>query len=214
MLGFSPRQARVHAMYGFLVFLLAFAGGFSVMSIELLGGRILAPYFGASIYVWGSIITIFLVALSIGYLLGGQFSLHNPSLKRFGVIFLICAIAVLPMIFGAEALMQWVFMRFEDPRYGSLIAASGLFFLPTVAMGIVSPYAVRLLVKNREHSGHVAGRLYFVSTAGSALGTLLTSFYLVLYFEVNQILYTLLGVLAGCGVAAMLVAARQGESAA
>ncbi len=201
-------------MHGFFVYLLVFAGGFSVMSIELLGGRILAPYFGSSIYVWGSIITIFMLALSFGYLLGGQYSLRQPSLKRFGVIFLVCAVSVMPMILGAEALMTWVFMRVEDPRYGSLIAATGLFFIPTVAIGFISPYAVRLLVENREHSGHVAGRLYFVSTAGSALGTLLTSFYFVLYFEVNQILYSLLGVLAACGIAALLVANLQGVKSA
>ena len=59
-------------VYALFVFLLAFAGGFSIMSIEMLGGRIMAPFFGSSIYVWGSIITIFMVALSIGYLVGGS----------------------------------------------------------------------------------------------------------------------------------------------
>jgi len=63
-----------------LIFLLAFTGGFVIMSIELLGGRILAPWFGSSVYVWGSIITVFMVALSLGYLIGGRLSLKNPSL--------------------------------------------------------------------------------------------------------------------------------------
>ncbi|MGI9827797.1 hypothetical protein [Vibrio vulnificus] len=56
-----------------LILMLAFISGFSIMSIELLGGKVLAPYFGNSIYVWGSIITVFMVALSLGYLLGATF---------------------------------------------------------------------------------------------------------------------------------------------
>ncbi|MDH3646428.1 MAG: fused MFS/spermidine synthase [Gammaproteobacteria bacterium] len=172
------------------------------MAIELLGGRILAPYFGNSIYVWGSLITVFMLALSIGYLLGGRFSLRNPSLLRFGSLFLFSAAAVLPLLFFGNDFMDIVFEHIEDPRYGSLVASLVLFFLPTVALGMISPYAVRLLVEHRDQSGHVAGKLYFVSTIGSALGTLLTSFYLVLYFEVNQILVAIFAALILCGVVA------------
>lgn len=200
-------------VYALFVFLLAFAGGFSIMSIEMLGGRIMAPFFGSSIYVWGSIITIFMVALSIGYLIGGQLSLRRPSLTKFGGLFLFCAFAVLPMAWIANPLMEWVFMQMMDVRYGSLLAATGLFFLPTVAMGIISPYAVRLLVHNTHHSGSVAGRLYFVSTAGSAAGVLMTSFYFVLWFEVNTILFLLAGVLALCGTAALAASAALGRRA-
>ena len=67
-----------------------------------------------------------------------------------------------------------------DPRFGSLLSAVALFFVPTFFSGMVSPYAVRLLVQDRNSSGRHAGQLYFVSTFGSAAGTLLTSFYLVL----------------------------------
>jgi hypothetical protein len=60
--------------------------------------------------------------------------------------------------------------------------------------GIISPYAVRLLVTKSSHSGHFAGLLYFVSTFGSAAGTILTSFYFVLYFEINHIFWTMIGI--------------------
>ena len=186
-----------------LVYLLVFVGGFSVMSIELLGGRILAPYFGSSIHVWGSIITVFMLALSVGYLLGGRLSLVAPSLTRLGLIFLVCAVTVLPLVVWRAPLMASVFDRVEDPRYGSLIAAIALFFVPTACLGFISPYAVRLLVEKTDHSGYVAGKLYFVSTAGSALGTLLTSFYFVLWFEVDTILLALDGALAACAAAAL-----------
>lgn len=171
-----------------IIYLLAFSGGFVIMSLELLGGRVLAPYFGSSIYVWGSIISVFMASLAIGYLIGGKWSVRNPSLLRFASIFLVGAILLYPLVLFAEPTMDWIFNRVEDPRYGSLLASVFLFVLPTVILGMISPYSVRLLVDSVEHAGQVAGRLYFVSTLGSALGTLATSFYLVLWFEINSIL--------------------------
>ncbi|MBT7723165.1 MAG: fused MFS/spermidine synthase, partial [Gammaproteobacteria bacterium] len=73
------------------VLTLAFTSGFIIMSIELLGGRVLAPYFGSSIYVWGSIITVFMVALSFGYLIGGHLSLKAPRLSKYGFFFVAAA---------------------------------------------------------------------------------------------------------------------------
>ena len=190
------------------VLVLAFTSGFIIMSIELLGGRILAPYFGSSIYVWGSIITVFMVALSFGYLIGGQLSLHGPSLSRYGFFFVTAAVTAVPIIVFGEVLMDWVFERIDDPRYGSLLAATILFFVPTSILGMIAPYSVRLLVTESHSSGKVAGRLYFVSTLGSALGTLTTSFYLVLLFEINQILISMAAVLIFCFAVATLVDQR------
>ncbi|MGI9324468.1 MAG: fused MFS/spermidine synthase [Pseudomonadales bacterium] len=182
------------------VYSLAFTGGFVIMSMELLGGRLLAPYFGSSIYVWGSIISVFMLALSVGYLLGGRLTLAKVSLQRFALIFLLGAALLLPLTLGNEAAMSWIFERIIDPRLGSLMACMVLFFVPTVILGMISPYAVRLLVQHTHEAGAVAGRLYFVSTLGSALGTLLTSFYLVLWFEINTLFALLCLSLAVCGV--------------
>lgn len=170
------------------VLCMAFVSGFVIMTVELLGGRILSPYFGSSVYVWGSIITVFMLALSLGYLWGGNLSTRNPNAKVYSSFFFISAVLILPVVFFSEAIMEWVFLRMEDPRYGSLMASLLMYFLPTCVLGMISPYSVRLLVRDQERSGNVAGQLYFVSTLGSALGTLGTSFYFVLWFEVNQIL--------------------------
>ncbi len=178
-----------------IVYILAFVGGFCIMSLELLGGRLLAPYFGNSIYVWGSIITVFMLSLSAGYLLGGRLSVRRPTLGRFGLIFLAAAVCLYPLVHFSQDIMAWVFERVLDPRYGSLLAGSALFIAPTVIMGMISPYSVRMLVQTTSHSGHVAGTLYFVSTLGSALGTLATSFYLVLWFEIDTILLLLTALL-------------------
>ena len=184
---FGRRVCTLRAVIA-IIYLLAFSGGFVIMSLELLGGRVLAPYFGSGIYVWGSIISVFMASLAIGYLLGGRWSVRNPSLLKFSSIFLLGAILLYPLVLFAEPTMDWIFDRIEDPRYGSLLASVFLFVLPTVILGMISPYSVRMLVNSIEHAGQVAGRLYFVSTLGSALGTLATSFYLVLWFEINTVL--------------------------
>lgn len=187
-----------------LIYLLAFSSGFCIMSIELLGGRILAPFFGSSVHIWGSIITVFMLSLSFGYLAGGKLSTKNASLNRYGLIFICAGITVLPVAFSSQWIMEAIFLAIEDTRYGSLLASMALFFIPTVILGMISPYSVRLLVTDKDKSGQVAGFLYFVSTLGSALGTIITSFYLVLLFEVNDIVMVCSTVLIILGVSAMV----------
>ena len=175
------------------------------MGIELLGGRILAPYFGSSVHIWGSIITVFMLSLSFGYLLGGKLSTRNPSLTKYGLIFFVASIMVVPIVLFAEPIMTFIFTHIEDSRYGSLLASTALFFIPTTILGMISPYSVRLLVTDHEKSGQVAGGLYFVSTLGSALGTIITSFYMVLAFDVNDIIKTFAAVLGLLGLLAIVV---------
>lgn len=186
-----------------LIYFLAFSSGFSIMGIELLGGRILAPYFGSSVHIWGSIITVFMLSLSFGYLLGGKLSIRHPSLTKYGLIFLVASIMVVPIALFAEPIMAFIFSHIEDSRYGSLLSSTALFFIPTIILGMISPYSVRLLVTNSERSGQVAGGLYFVSTLGSALGTIITSFYMVLAFDVNTIILGFAGVLGTLGLIAI-----------
>jgi MFS family permease len=191
----SASAIRSHSgpsLHVVLCYLIAGWSGFFVMAVELLGGRLLAPTFGSSIYVWGAIITIFMLALSIGYLAGGRWSTHAPSVRRLGVLLITAALSVLPIVLAGNDLLEWVAIRVPDPRFGSLLASFLLFFVPTFFSGMVSPYAVRLLVRDRASSGQHAGQLYFVSTFGSAAGTLLTSFYLVLLMQVDHILFTLI----------------------
>lgn len=198
-------------MYRACLYLIAGWSGFFVMGVELLGGRLLAPFFGSSIYVWGAIITVFMLALSLGYLAGGRASLNSPSLRRLALILLAAAVATVPVLLWADGLLERLSEVLPDPRFGSLSGAAILFFLPTFVSGMVSPYAVRLLVADKASAGHHAGKLYFVSTFGSAAGTILTSFYLVLYLEVNQIIGLMLSVSVAVGVLGLLVP-RSAES--
>ena len=172
-----------------LIACMAFISGFCIMTIEMLGARILSPYFGGSLSVWGSIITIFMLALALGYLLGGRLSTRTPSGVTYAFFFIGAALFSVPIILFADIIMNPIMINIEDARYGSLFASIFLFFIPTSILGMISPYSVRLMVDKEEHSGHMAGLLYFISTLGSALGTLGTSFYFVLWYEVNQILW-------------------------
>lgn len=195
-----------------LAYVIAGWSGFFVMAVELLGGRLLAPTFGSSIYVWGAIITVFMLALSLGYLVGGRYSMQAPSVRRLGAILAVAALTVVPLLLFAEQMLDALSIAVPDPRFGSLLSAFTLFFVPTFFSGMVSPYAVRLLVEDRNSSGRHAGQLYFVSTFGSAAGTLLTSFYLVLILEVNQILLSLLLISVAIGGFAAFAGPSRTES--
>jgi len=153
--------------------------------------------------VWGALITVFMLALSIGYLAGGRYSMRKPTHRKLGMILLLAAITALPAVAWSESLLEVISIAVPDPRYGSLLAATALFLVPTVLSGMVSPYAVRLMVQESASAGRHAGQLYFASTFGSATGTLLTSFYLVLWLEVNQILLSMIFVSGLLGLLTM-----------
>jgi hypothetical protein len=172
--------------------------GFFVMLVELIGGRLIAPFFGSSIYVWGAVIFVFMLGLAIGYLLGGIWSRAGATVLRLCGILVAAAAATLPVVLFGDPVLNAIFDHTADPRTGSLLTCFALFFVPAVLSGMISPYAVRLIVRDEATSGRSAGYLYFVSTVGSSAGTLITSFYLVLLFEVNTIL------LAGIGVSVLL----------
>jgi hypothetical protein len=176
--------------------------GFFVMGVELLGGRMLAPYFGSSVFVWGALIAVFMACLAVGYLLGGQASLRAPTPARLGVLLAAAALLALPIVFADTWALEPLSFAVADPRYGSLLASLALFGGPAVVSGMVSPYAVRLLVDDLAGSGRSAGRLYFASTLGSAAGTILTSFYLVLWFAIDTLILGFVAI--SLAVAAML----------
>ena len=127
----SPARFTTYALAGW--------SGCFVMALELLGGRALAPYFGTGVYVWGALIALFMLSLSIGYLLGGSFSTHRPSLARLAAIVLAATVAALPCALAMDPILNAVFDAVPDPRYGALTAAVALFFLPITISGAVSP---------------------------------------------------------------------------
>jgi len=172
---------------------IVFICGLVVMSYEILGSRVLAPNFGNSIFVWGSLISVFLAGLSAGYYLGGKFSDVDPSSRRLGMIIAVAALFLIAFPFYGNRVCDWVFENVTGLRSGPLLASMILFFLPSVCLGAVSPYTARLLICSLHTSGRVIGSLYALSTLGSIAGTLLTSFYLITLAGVQTLI-----VIQGC----------------
>ncbi|MBF0163943.1 MAG: fused MFS/spermidine synthase [Magnetococcales bacterium] len=198
-------------MKSMLVYLVAGWSGYYVMAVELLGGRALSPFFGTGIYVWGAIIALFMLALSIGYLIGGQFSTHQPSLRKLSLLLGLATLTSLPCATFSTPILEKVFEMVPDPRYGALLASFLLFFLPITISGTISPYAIRLLTHGLGDSGQVAGKVFFISTFGSTAGTLLTSFYLVLLFELNQIIHGMLAISFAIAVIGVIAGGQKSE---
>ncbi|MHC4592462.1 MAG: fused MFS/spermidine synthase [Planctomycetota bacterium] len=210
-------NSRVSSGQGILrtgaIFFVAGACGWFVMQMEILGARLLAPYFGSAIYVvMGSVIGVFLLSLSCGYMLGGWLS-RRPSSKRILAICVAAAgawLCVLPLIH--EPVCNWVFQTGLGEEWGSLLAAFALFVVPTVLLGTVSPTVVRWMTRRAGDSGLNAGLVFAFSTVASFGGCVVTAFYFVRFSMERTILASgaLLLILGG----AILMQATLGRSAA
>ncbi len=179
-----------------------FLAGACVMVLQVLGTRIIGPHYGVGLYVWTALISITLVALALGYWLGGKLADRRPSLLWFAGVLLLAAAAVglIPLLRGFIIEAGWRF----GLRGGALLSAGVLFFPPLFLLGMISPYAIRLEASGAEVAGRSAGRLYAISTTGSVFGAMLAGFYLVPNFRVPVLLAATAGALA---LAAVLSAA-------
>ncbi len=177
--------------------------GAVLMSLEILGSRVLAPSYGSSVYVWGSLITTFLAALALGYALGGRLADRRPFLSVLSTILSAAAILILPSVQWAPKLLESLARAGWDTRWSSLLAALILFLPPSLAMGMVPPFAVRIAIRRMEMAGSVSGGYSALSTAGSILGTFLTTFVLIPSFPVKYLLLGLSGTLALCAMLMM-----------
>jgi len=171
-------------MIKFVVFIC----GAIVMSFEILGSRVLAPNFGSSVFVWGSLISVFLAGLSAGYYLGGRLSDINPSSRKLSLIIIAPGLLLLTFPLYSAPISDWIFMKDLGVRMSPLIASSVLFLIPSVFLGIVSPYTAKLMICSLHTSGKTIGTLYALSTFGSIIGTLITSFYLITLAGVNTLI--------------------------
>ncbi|MBI4697736.1 MAG: fused MFS/spermidine synthase [Nitrospirae bacterium] len=162
-----------------MIYFIVFICGAVVMSFEILGSRILAPNFGNSVFVWGSLISIFLTGLSAGYYLGGRIADIRPSSRKLGLIIIAPGVLLLTFPLYSGPVSDWIFMKDIGVRSSPLLASAILFLVPSVFLGIVSPYTAKLMICSLHTSGKTIGTLYALSTFGSIIGTLVTSFYLI-----------------------------------
>lgn len=171
--------------------ILVVVAGAVLMGLEIVGSRLLAPHFGNSVFVWGSLISVFLAALSLGYWAGGALADRNPSWALLGGLCVVVAalIFLIPVI-GHPTSRALTGLGFDD-RWGPLVAATLLFLPPSFLLGMVSPFSVRLAARSVDTIGREAGSLYALSTLGSIVGTLVTTFTLIPLIGVMAILRSL-----------------------
>jgi spermidine synthase len=166
----------------------AFTGGAVLLSVEIAASRVLAPYFGNSLFVWGALIGVVLTGLSVGYWAGGALADRVPAPLLMVVVLGLGAACVLaiPLVDGdvLEAIVRWD----PGPRLNPLLASVALFGVPSVILAAVTPIAVRLLARSVTTLGRTAGRLFAISTAGSIVGTFATAFWLVPELGIDQLL--------------------------
>jgi predicted membrane-bound spermidine synthase len=199
-----PRQAEIatsdahdlRASPGFLwlVYLNAFVSGAVIMAFEMLGSRYLNPYFGSGIYTWAALIATVLIALMVGYFLGGWLADRWPTHKLLAGLIMVSAVYLAFVPLAADGVLAAIFDSIESVRTGSLAAALALLFIPLTLLGVYSPFAIRLTLRSTEQSGRVAGRIYGISTFGSVFGTLFATFWLIPTLGSRSITYLLAGV--------------------
>jgi spermidine synthase len=159
-----------------------------LMALEILSSRVLAPHFGNSVYVWGSIISVFLAALSIGYLWGGRLADRYPSIAALGRLLALAAAFQALLLWIGPPLATWLGDLTGANPSGTLLATTILFGPASILLATVSPYAVRLAIHDLGSVGNTAGRLYALSTLGSLGGTLGCTFGLIPFLELHQII--------------------------
>jgi len=178
-------------MNQYLLQFVVFTSGAVLMGLEIIGSRVLAPYFGNSIFVWGSLISVVLAALSLGYYWGGQLSTRSPSFVGLLILLLIPGVLIFLLPFIYPQVNYWIANVNFGNRMNPLIASTIYFLPPSIFLGTVSPYAVRLSATALATVGSTAGTLYALSTAGSIFGTLVTAFYLIPILGVTGIVHSL-----------------------
>lgn len=205
-----------------------FLAGAALMSLEMASFRLVEPELGSDLVVWGSLISVFLGGLAIGAVIGGRWADTRPSLAKLGLILAAAGVVALAVPLYADAVLTWAYpgagaplpsewgtggaggtelavYHPPDMRWAALLAGTLLFGLPAVLLGMVSPYAARLFVREMPQIGTHLGQLYGVSTIGSIFGTLGTAFYLISLMGTRSLLSMNGLVLLGLG-AALVVA--------
>jgi spermidine synthase len=169
--------------------IVVFIASFCTLVIELVAGRIMAPYVGVSLYTWTSIIGVVLAGISIGAYLGGRIADRYPRSSTLGwLLFLsgLGAFSISPLtnLIGGAQFQTSLMTRI-------LLVTTIIFFVPSCLLGMISPVVVKLTLNNLEKTGNVVGKIYAFSTLGSILGTFATGFYLISWMGTRYILLTM-----------------------
>ena len=170
------------------LYLAVFSGGMTTLAVELSAARLLEAVFGTSNIVWANIIGLILVYLTLGYFIGGRWADRSPRLTTFYQLLTWAAFTsgLLPLV--SDPILNAAARAFPSPTelsanvtviVGSFVSVLVMFALPVTLLGCVSPFAIRLALKNVTQAGDVSGRMYAVSTMGSIVGNFTPVLFLI-----------------------------------
>lgn len=176
----------------YFLMILVFISGLTSLALEMSASRLLGAYFGTSLYIWAVLIGLILIYLTIGYFIGGRLADRYPFEQILCLISATAALATCLIPFVSQSVLAWSITGIEQISVSvfasSLIGTMLLFALPVTLLGLVSPFAIRLLTKDVSRSGRSSGSLYAISTAGSILGAFLPVLWLIPTFGVRRTL--------------------------
>jgi len=178
--------------------IVVFIASFCTLVIELIAGRIMAPYIGVSLYTWTSIIGVVLAGISVGAYLGGLLADRYPTQTTLGVLLILSglgAFSISPLTNYAAG-TQWN----TSLMVRILFLTTIIFFAPSCVLGMISPVVVKLTLNNLNKTGNIVGRIYAFSTLGSILGTFATGFFLISWMGTRSILFSMGAILMVSGV--------------
>ncbi len=173
-------------VYGAFSALLVLFGAV-IMMLEILASNLMSPYFGGSVFIWGSIISSIMVHLSVGYVLGGYFARRTARVRTLLLFLAAGSVWVILIPSLHPPVCEFISNAIDDVRYGSLAAMNVIFFVPITIMAMVSPYVIGILGEYRRRTRLTAGMILFISTMGSFVGTNVTAFYLINLFPISGI---------------------------
>lgn len=172
----------------YILYLTSIICGFCMMSLEMLGGRFLGPDFGTGIDVWSAIITVFILSLSIGYVVGGRIADRSHSNLPLGIIITISGLFYLILPTYASPFTHFMGGSggtLHDQAFSVLVTAMALFFMPSLLLGCVSPMLVKLVFTTAAKVGRTTGTLYAIGSFGNVIGILFTTYVLLTSFTLN-----------------------------
>jgi predicted membrane-bound spermidine synthase len=185
--------------------LVAFISSFCLLVIEIVAGRVLAPYVGVSLYTWTSIIGVVLAGISGGAYAGGWLADRRPHDSTLGWLLLASgatSLLIVPAanLFAGDSGLLTNLGIAPTLLQRVVVLSILLFFVPSFFLGMISPVTVKLAVRDLDTAGRVVGKIYAFSTLGSIAGTFTTGFYLIARFGTRATLVGVGVVLVACAL--------------
>ena len=180
--------------------MVVFISSFCLMVIELVAGRIMAPYLGVHLFSWTSIIGVVLAGISLGNYLGGRLADRYKNKNVLGTIFLLAALFSLTIIIFSNYIGDLLTTAVLPMPIATLVFSLSVFFIPSVLLSYVTPIVIKMSLQDLDKTGRTVGRIYAFSALGSIVGTFATGYFLIFFLGVKVIIFLVSSILFLLGI--------------